>query len=224
MSESSEPARAASPRRFSRVWIVLAVLYAIFFYWYTPTGGPLTDDEIAHYESVLRERRPDGVDFDRWSAFMRSDTGNDFVMINALDLAETPGPAEGVAPGETSSEVMDRYVKPFFAIAVGNAAHPVLLGTAAAPALDIWGIDGADRWDQGGLVRYRSRRDIMKQIEAIASSGLDIHQYKIAALEKTVAYPLDPWFQLGDPRLVFGLVFLVLALGREVSRRSVTTG
>ena len=210
----------SSPRRFSRLWAVLGVAYALFFYWYTPTGGPLTPEEIAHYETMLRARRPAGVDLEPWIEFMRSDTGDDFVMINALDLRDTPAPVPGVPAGATASEVMQRYVEPFFALAVRNAAHPVLMGAAAAPALDLWGIDGADRWDQGGLVRYRSRRDVMKQIEAIATSGEDIHQYKIAALEKTIAYPLDPWFHLGDPRLVLGLAALVLALGREASRRS----
>jgi hypothetical protein len=36
-------------------------------------------------------------------------------------------------------------------------------------------------------------------------------------MEKTIAYPLDPWFCLGDSRLVFGLAFPVigLALGSQ---------
>jgi uncharacterized membrane protein YhaH (DUF805 family) len=37
-------------------------------------------------------------------------------------------------------------------------------------------------------------------------------------MEKTIAYPLDPWFYLGDPRLVFGLAFLVIGLALEVRR------
>ncbi len=40
-----------------------------------------------------------------------------------------------------------------------------------------------------------------------------LHQFKIAALNKTFAFPIDPWFQLGDPRLLLGLVFLVIGLG-----------
>ena len=87
---------------------------------------------------------------------------------------------------------MNRYTEPFFGMAMRRAAHPVLLGTAANPALDIWGIEGGDNWDQGLLVRYRSRRDIMEMIEKLTTSGSDIHSFKVAAVEKTIAFPLDP--------------------------------
>jgi hypothetical protein len=60
------------------------------------------------------------------------------------------------------------------------------------------------------LIRYRSRRDLMEQ--AIHASGLDIHRFKVAAMEKTLAYPLDPWWHLGDPRLLLGLVVLIVGL------------
>ncbi len=220
MSETN-PSETALRRH--RTSIVLAVLYAIFFYWYTPFGGPLTEDEIAYYTQILNERSGGDVNAERWIEFMRSDTGDDFAMINVLDLRDTPQQVEGVEPGDTSLDVMSRYTTPFFRTAVPNAAHPVLLGTAANRALDIWGID-ADVWDQGGVVRYRSRRDVLKQIDAISSQVQDwdsegIHAYKIAALEKTIAYPLDPWFHLGDPRIVLGLVFLVLGLALELRKR-----
>jgi hypothetical protein len=42
-------------------------------------------------------------------------------------------------------------------------------------------------------------------------------------MQKTIAFPIDPWFQLGDPRLVLGLVLALTgcALGwREASRRA----
>ncbi len=56
----------------------------------------------------------------------------------------------------------------------------------------------------------------MRHLEAVgAARDTNIHHFKIAAMEKTIAYPLDPWFQLGDPRLVLGLLFLVLGLGMD---------
>lgn len=226
MSASAAP-EDPSPLRRHRASIVLAVIYAVFFYWYTPFGGPLTEEEIEHYSEILLEvqaAQGEKGSADRWIEFMRSDTGDDFAMLNALDLRDEPLQVGDVAPGESSSDVMARYTSPFFSTALPNAAHPVLLGTAAARAVDVWGIKGADVWDQGGVVRYRSRRDVMRQIETIAgrarhAEGEGIHAYKIAALEKTIAYPMDPWFQLGDPRLVLGLIFLVLGLGLEVRKR-----
>ena len=39
------------------------------------------------------------------------------------------------------------------------------------------------------------------------------HEFKVAAMRKTIAFPIDPWFQLGDPRLVLALLFGVVGLG-----------
>jgi hypothetical protein len=30
--------------------------------------------------------------------------------------------------------------------------------------------------------------------------------FKVAAIKKTIVFPADPWFHLGDPRLVLGLL------------------
>lgn len=57
MSETpnaSDAPREGALRRF-RAWFALGVLYAAFFLWYTPLGGPLTEEEIARYEGVLRD-------------------------------------------------------------------------------------------------------------------------------------------------------------------------
>jgi hypothetical protein len=62
------------------------------------------------------------------------------------------------------------------------------MGAAAAPALDVWGIEGAERWDQAGLMRYRSRRDLMEIASNPAFQGP--HEFKIAAMNKTVAFPI----------------------------------
>jgi hypothetical protein len=195
--------------RTARVWAVLGALYALFFFWYTSFEGPLDADEIAAYSESL-ERLAGAHDpamVARWKAFMETDTGDDFVMFNAIDLRDEPEQVGDVQPGETSEVVLARYTRPFMARALRNAAHPVFLGRAAAGALDVWGIEGAEEWSMGGLVRYRSRRDVMEQVKMLSESDDRIHQYKIAAMAKTIAYPIDPYFTLGDPRIVLALLF-----------------
>ena len=197
----------------SRSWIILALVYAVFFYWYTSFEGPLTQEEIVHFTEVVNGAP--GMEDEQariWIEFMDSDTGDDWAMWNAVDLAEWPKPIEGVEPGATSEEVVNRYAEPFFAKAVLRASHPVLSGAAAAPALDLWGVEGAEEWDRGILVRYRSRRDIMEIMEEMVTSQESIHAFKVAAVEKTIAFPLDPWFQLGDPRILLALIFVILGL------------
>ncbi len=194
----------------SRVWTVVALVYAVFFGWYTSFGGPLSQEEIEGYLTVLAEAGADPERLAVWKQFMETDTGDDFAMLNAIEMRETPLPVEGAEPGESSQQVLARYTQPFLGRALLSAAHPVMLGQAAAPALDLWGIKGAESWSTGALVRYRSRRDLMEQ--AVYAGGLDIHDFKIAAMSKTIAFPLDPWFQLGDPRLVLALGLAVLGL------------
>ena len=40
------------------IWLVLIAIYAAFFGWYTSFGGPLTDEEIAHYLARMESREP----------------------------------------------------------------------------------------------------------------------------------------------------------------------
>ncbi len=77
-------------------------------------------------------------------------------------------------------------------------------------ALDLVGIEGAEHWSSAGVVRYRSRRDLME----IALNPIfnDKHEFKIAALQKTIAVPVEPQIYLGDFRLIafLSLFFLVV--------------
>ena len=39
------------------LWLVPAVFYALFVYWYTDFGGPLSEEEIAVFSEQLRAGR-----------------------------------------------------------------------------------------------------------------------------------------------------------------------
>ena len=39
------------------------------------------------------------------------------------------------------------------------------------------------------------------------------HEFKVAAMRKTIAFPIDPWMQLGDPRLVLALLLGLIGCG-----------
>ena len=88
---------------------------------------------------------------------------------------------------------------------LSRGSHPVMMGPAAYRSMDVIGVEGVDAWDMGGLVRYRSRR-IFSRLSRIRC--LAKHHFKAAALEKTIAFPVEPDFNLGDPRLLIGLLIL----------------
>ena len=76
--------------------------------------------------------------------------------------------------------------------------------------MDVVGIEGAERWDTAALMRYRSRRDLLEIALNPIFAGK--HDFKTAALDKTIAYPVETQVYLSDPRFLLALILLA-ALG-----------
>ncbi len=196
--------------RTAWVWLASFLLYAVFFSWYTSFGGPLSDEEIEHYLQLFAQNNDTDVEaLERLRRFMQEDTGDDFAMLNVIDMYDMPQQIEGVEPGESSDDVLAKYMAYMYPALFSRACHPVMFGTAANTAMDLMNAPGMEQWTRGALMRYRSRRDLLEISSNPAFRGS--HDFKIAAMEKTIAFPLDPWFQLGDPRLVLALVLALLA-------------
>jgi hypothetical protein len=191
------------------IWAVPAFLYAAFFFWYTSFGGPLTAEEVEGYMSAFEESGGDEAGLRRLRAFLESDTGNDFYMVNNIHMKETPDQVEGVEPGDSSDDVMAKYMEYMYPALFARASHPVSFGPAVSNALDVVGIENARVWNRGALFRYRSRRDMMEITINPAFSGR--HDFKIASLEKTIAFPIEDRLFLTDPRVLLFFVLLSLA-------------
>jgi hypothetical protein len=58
------------------------------------------------------------------------------------------------------------------------------------------------------MFRYRSRRTFMEIVVNPSIKGR--HEFKLAALDKTIAYPIETSIYLGDMRLLLGLILLSL--------------
>ena len=201
-------------RRGAVLWGVLAVVWLAFFAWYTSFAGPLTSDEIDGYlAAIMAERSQSPERIATIREFLENDTGDDFVIVNAIEFNSDPPMVPGVPDGEGAEAILDRYMVYMWPALLSRASHPIVFGQVAGGALDVFGIDGAEHWSQAGLMRYRSRRDMMEI--ATNPAFRDAHVYKVAAMAKTVAFPIDPWGQLGDPRLVLFLVFVIVGLSVE---------
>ena len=195
------------------VWLIIGMIYAAFFGWYTSFGGPLTNEEIDHYLSQLSANNPEATPQQLASLrrFMEQDTGDDFVMLNVIDMYDQPLQVPGVEPGESSDDVMAKYMAYMYPALFSRACHPVMVGDAAHQALDLMNAPGMESWTRGALMRYRSRRDMLDISTNPEFHGS--HDFKIAAMAKTIAFPLDPWFSLGDPRLILALVLGLIGMG-----------
>ena len=126
-------------------------------------------------------------------------------------MADNPPDVEGAELGESANQLMNRYMEHMYPELFKRASHPVIFGQAVYSALDMVGIENATemkKWSDGALFRYRSRRTFM---DIVANPNIEgRHEFKLAALDKTIALPIETSIYFGDMRLLFGLILLTL--------------
>ena len=201
-----------------KIWLSLLVIYAGFFLWYTDIGGKLDKEEIEFFLEKLEENASANlVDPRSYNSqknlikrFMEEDTGRQFLMVNNVDMNDDPGDVEGAEPGESAESLMNRYMEHMYSPLLKRACHPVFTGNAVHPSMDLVGIEGAEIWDQTALMRYKSRRAFM---EVVTHPNMrSKHAFKVAALDKTIAYPVETVLYLSDPRFLLALILIILGL------------
>jgi len=199
-----------------KVWISLIVIYLSFFIWYTDLGGKLTDDEIEYYANKFESNAlKDGRVLEPrikelLQKFMEEDSGKQFIMVNVIDMSENPTFPDGTVSDESSDVLMNEYMEHMYVELFKRASHPAYFGNAVNGSMDIVGIENAEVWERAILVRYKSRRSFL---EIVTHPDMNSkHKYKIAALEKTIAFPVESQLYLGDPRLLLGFILLIVGL------------
>jgi hypothetical protein len=176
------------------IWIVMAVLYAVFWLWYSGTKGKLSQTEV---ESYMQQFESKGVNADNLvnlRHFLEKDDGREWFMINLLELK---------SPKRESSKLLQRYTKTFMAGMFRRAGHPFFVAIAAAKNIENLNCDDADNWSSTGIVRYRSRRDCAETL--LETFGSDHHADKLASLTKTFAFPATANLLMGSPRVLVAM-------------------
>ena len=145
-------------------------------------------------------------------------------MIRSSDqtFSQSPPAIEGAPTGADADTLMGLYMEHMIPELLKRACHPVIMGPAVYSAIDISGIEGASQWTDAALFRYRSRRALLEII-----SNPDIlgpHDFKLAALDKTIANPIETDLYLGDPRLILGLILLAVTALIDSLRMSGKSG
>ncbi len=191
-----------------KIWLSSALIYLSFFAWYTDLQGPLRDAEVEEFVATMTATGREPEEIAMVEQFGREDTGRQFLMANNVDYNENPPHVEGAEPGEDADQLMARYMEHMFPALLARASHPAVVGPAVFRAMDLAGIEGAEQWDMNALFRYRSRRTFLEIVTNPAFSGR--HDFKAAALDKNIAFPIEPALYLGDLRLVLGLLLLAL--------------
>ena len=199
-------------RKGKGLWLGATLAWLAFAFWYTDLGGPLTDAEVNSALGVLEARGMEADRLQEFERFLREDTGRQFLMVNNIDLRDRPPPMPAFDGGGTAQEYSDYYMEHMYPELLRRACHPVFFGEGlGGVAVDVAGIEGARGWDMAALFRYKSRRAFVEIITHPAMG--ERHAYKLAAMEKTVAYPVEPGLFLSDLRV---LLFLLLALAASL--------
>jgi hypothetical protein len=191
------------------IWVGAALLYGVFWFWYVGWRPKLTRLEVEAYMARLPAEAAEPERRERMRAFLEADDGREFFMVNLIRLQPEPVRPPGGGDPAPAARVLAGYTGPFMRALFRRGGHPALGGQAAAGYLEEWGVEKNPGWSFAGIIRYRSRRDVI----ALASSPAfaPIHVFKRAGIANTLAFPIAPARIFFSPRLVVALALALAA-------------
>ncbi|MCG8416007.1 MAG: hypothetical protein MI746_17465 [Pseudomonadales bacterium] len=195
------------------LWGATGALFVAFLTWHGAFESPLTDAEIDRLVARYMELNPD-EDEAGLRQFLEEDDGNPVVMVNAIQLHDRPVTVNGRDFGDSSAAALNEYSRFVFGYLLRRGSYPLWTGNAVFDSLEVWGIDNAELWSTAGLVRYRSRRVMLEM--ATDPDFVRFHDAKVAAIQKTFAYPTRTGLAASSLSLTVGLILIVLALGGQL--------
>jgi hypothetical protein len=192
------------------IWAAAALVYAGFWAWYVGFSGRLTKAEIDGYLGRLSsDLAVDPERRERMRGFLESDDGGEFFMVNLIRMHPEPVRPPDGGPPAPAAQVLEGYTGPFLRALLRRGGHPALGGRAAAGYLEAWGVEKNPGWTMAGVIRYRSRRDLIDL--ATMPQFAPIHAYKDAAMSNTLAFPIAPARMFFGPRVVVALAVALAA-------------
>ena len=207
-----------------KTWLILGSVYIVFFFWYTDIEGALSQEEIQgflnkHEQNIIDNRLSPNLEelqlrMDFLRRFMEEDSGRQFIMVNNIEMDPDPGDVPGANSGESADELLSRYMEHMWPNLLKRASHPIFGGNAIWQSMDLVGIEGAETWDQMALMRYKSRRAFMEIITH--PNMMDRHDFKVAAMQKTIAYPVEPFAYFSDLRIILGMLMVIIGLSIQL--------
>jgi len=193
------------------IWGAALFIYLIFLAWHENWRGQLTAAEISFYtermntqQNLTVAQRSVIVDF------MKSDNGEEFFMVNLMAFPDGTLRHPKTGESTTPQKLLTDYSRPFLGKLLLSGGYPAMTGPVVGGYLDAWNVAANPGWDAMGVIRYRSRRDMMEA--ATDASFSDGHALKQLALQATLAVPaISGPGLLMTPRSWFALLLLAMA-------------
>jgi hypothetical protein len=196
------------------ITIFFVLLYLSFLFWYGGRSKPLSPVEVENMLSKMKHRAgkqaqtEESPILDQFRHLTKNDDGREYYMVNLLKFRKKALYPEGSPFGYDPLEANDRYNRAIIPFLFKHGGHPIFLGQVQGRFLHP---EHANDWDQVGMVRYRSRRDMLKMAVEITGLGFDIHKW--ASLEKTQVFPVKPIVSLFFVRgIVAVILFIVIVV------------
>jgi len=193
------------------IWGTALLAYGAFRLWYDNWSGPLKPAEIDAFLAQMAGRfEGTGNSPDVLRAFLAADDGREFVMLNLvkaqLDPVEDPQTGQMVQ----GFELLKRYSKRFMPVLFRNGGHPGIVGRKVGGYVDAWNTEPDPGWTVFGLMRYRSRRDMIKLV--MDPAFMAGHPDKLLGTLATFSFPTQRVlsFYVG-PRVTVALVLALIA-------------
>lgn len=190
-------------------WGIFILIYLLFSWWHGAFETALSPSEVDHYINKYQKIYPD-KNLDNLRGLLEKDNGKPLIMVNAIKLYDKPIEVNGIYLGNSSEEVLERYSNHVVSYLIKRGSYPLYSGTAINPSVEVWGIANAKNWTSAALLRYRSMRTFIGM--ATKEEFQQFHKNKIAAIEKTMAYPTEGDIQVGSLGMLVFFIFFSLAL------------
>lgn len=192
------------------------LLYILFLVWYGGRGEPMSAAEVEQRLTAIQtstggqpqsvEQKP-GEIIEELRQLAASDDGNEFYMLNLINFrAQALYPA-GAGYSADALAADARYNKALMPYLFKYGGVPLFVGNVTGRFIDK---QGDIHWQRTALVRYRSRRDLLRMAADIAPLGVAIHKW--AAIEKTQVFPVSPILNLFAVRGLVGVLLAAVAI------------
>lgn len=192
------------------IWGTALALYGLFRAWYDGMRKPLTPAEIDTFFSEIQGKLGGGNDTAALRQFLEADDGQEFVMLNLVKIEPDMVPDPETGELVSGSTMMRRYSDPFVKALLRRGGHPVMVGAKVGPYVDAWNVEADPGWSIFGLMRYRSRRDMIAMVRDPLFAR--VHPYKLLGIPTTFSFPTQRQVSVFvGPRMSVALILALAA-------------
>jgi hypothetical protein len=204
------------------IWGTALLAYGAFRLWYDNWSGPLKPAEIDAFLAQMAGRfEATGNSPDVLRAFLAADDGREFVMLNLVKAQMDPVEDPQTGQMVQGFELLKRYSKRFMPVLFRNGGHPGMVGRKVGGYVDAWNTEPYPGWTVFGLMRYRSRRDMIKLV--MDPAFMAGHPDKLLGTLATFSFPTQRVlsFYVG-PRVSVALVLALIAALSHLTMVTIT--